>query len=119
MEVTKRQYRFAVDRVNSLLPKIEETTATDDPIRTELEIMSAIVNEYESTHEILHPLTVAELIKYGLDKKKMTQRTLSKEVGISVSRISDFFRGRSEPSLAVIGRICKVLEIPTDIIMAL
>lgn len=117
--ISKAQYIYAVKRVNTLLLAVTEETASDDDSRIELELMTKIVALYEENHDRIEALSVAELIRYGLEKKNMTQRTLASSLGVSSSRISDFLRGRSEPSLSVAGKICKILDIPTDVMLSL
>ena len=71
--ISKEQYIYAVKRVNALLLTVNETTASDDDSRVELELMTEIVARYEDSHERIEELSVADLIRYGLEKKKMTQ----------------------------------------------
>lgn len=118
--ISKAQYIYAVKRVNTLLLAVtEETASDDDDSRIELELMTEIVALYEEKHERIEALSVAELIRYGLEKKNMTQKALASSLGVSSSRISDFLRGRSEPSLSVAGKICKILDIPTEVMLSL
>jgi HTH-type transcriptional regulator/antitoxin HigA len=46
-----------------------------------------------------------------LDEKKMTQKQLAMEIGISPSRISDYISGRAEPTLKVARLLCVTLGI--------
>lgn len=117
--ISKAQYIYAVKRVNTLLQAVNEETSSDDDSRIELELMTEIVALYEEKHERIEALSVAELIRYGLEKKNMTQRALASSLGVNSNRISDFLRGRSEPSLSVAGKICKILDIPTDVMLSL
>lgn len=117
--ISKAQYIYAVKRVNTLLLAVTEEAASDDDSRIELELMTEIVALYEEKHERIEALSVAELIRYGLEKKNMTQKALTSSLGVSSSRISDFLRGRSEPSLSVAGKICKILDIPTEVMLSL
>lgn len=117
LSISKEQYTYAVKRVKALLLAVNETTASDDDSRVELELMTEVVARYEESHERIEGLSVAELIRYGLEKKKMTQRALAASLGVSNSRISDFLRGRSEPNLSMAGKICKILDIPTDVML--
>lgn len=51
---------------------------------------------------------MAELIR----ERKIEQKTVAEAVGVSEQAISYFVRGLKEPSLAVLGRIAKVLGVP-------
>jgi len=111
MEITENQYRYALNRVEKLLGGVTETTLPTSPESIELSIMSAVVERYEQEYHPIEKLTLAEVIKEGLKAKGMTQRELSEAIGLSTSRISDFTNGRSEPTLATAGDICRVLGI--------
>ena len=73
--------------------------------------MSDIVEEYEKIHYPIGKPTPAELIASGLSEKRMTQKELAKELGVSPSRVNDFVKGKSEPNLSLAGRICRILGI--------
>ncbi|WP_314721609.1 type II toxin-antitoxin system HigA family antitoxin [Prevotella nigrescens] len=119
MRITENQYRYARNRVEELLEVVTETTLPTSPEKMELSIMSAVVEEYEQEHHPIGKLTLAEVIKQGLKAKGMTQRELSEAIGLSTSRISDFTNGRSEPTLATAGEICRVLDIMPEAMLSL
>jgi HTH-type transcriptional regulator/antitoxin HigA len=117
-EITKKQYEFAEQRIEELLPCVNDYTPLDDPKSIELTLMSDIVEEYEKKHYPIGKPTPAELIAYGLSEKKMTQKELAKELGVSPSRVNDFVKGKSEPSLSLAGKICKILDILPEAMLA-
>ncbi len=49
-EITKGQYEFAEQRIEELLPLVNDDTPLDDPKCVELTLMSDIVEEYEKIH---------------------------------------------------------------------
>lgn len=110
-EITKQQYEFAERRIEELLPCVNDYTPPDDPKSVELTLMSDVVEEYEKKHYPIAKPTPSELIAYGLEEKGMTQKELAKELGVSPSRVNDFVKGKSEPSLTMAGKICKILDI--------
>ena len=110
--VTKKQYEFALARVEELLPLVNDNTATNDKNAVELTLLSEIIIDYENEHFPIGKPTVAELIKSSLEEKGMTQKQLAREVGVSPSRINDFVAGRSEPGLKTAGSNCRILGIP-------
>jgi HTH-type transcriptional regulator/antitoxin HigA len=117
-EITRQQYEFAEQRIEALLPEVNDATPLDDPKSVELTLMSDIVEEYEKIHYPIGKPTPAELIAYGLSEKKMTQKELAQELGVSASRVNDFVKGKSEPSLSLAGRICRILGILPDAMLA-
>lgn len=117
MDISEIQYKYAEKRMEDLLKIVDDTTLPTSPQCVELSIMSNIVEEYEKRKFPIGKLTVAEVIRQGLKAKGMTQKELAEAVGLSTSRISDFTKGKSEPTLDTAGEICKVLDImPADML---
>ena len=97
MEITRQQYEFALARIEELLPIVDDQTAVTDRNAVELVLLSDIVIEYESIHFPIEKPTIAELMELALEERKMTQRELAREIGVSPSRINDFMTGRRFP----------------------
>ena len=110
-KITKEQYEFALERVEELLPLVDDNTPVNDKKAVELTMMSDIVIAYEKEHYPIEKPTVAELIELSLEEKGMTQKQLAQEIGISPSRINDYISGRSEPTLKVARLLCQILNI--------
>lgn len=110
-KITKEQYEFALERVEELLPLVDDNTPVNDKKAVELTMMSDIVIAYEKEHCPIEKPTVAELIELSLEEKGMTQKQLAQEIGISPSRINDYISGRSEPTLKVARLLCQILNI--------
>ena len=110
-KITKEQYEFALERVEELLPLVDDNTPVNDKKAVELTMMSDIVIAYEKEHYPIEKPTVAELIELSLEEKGMTQKQLAQEIGISPSRVKDYISGRSEPTLKVARLLCQILNI--------
>ena len=110
-KITKEQYEFALERVEELLPLVDDNTPSNDKNAVELTMISDIVIAYEKEHYPIEKPTVAELIELSLEEKGMTQKQLAQEIGISPSRINDYISGRSEPTLKVARLLCQILNI--------
>lgn len=110
-EITEVQYKFALDRVEELLPQVDDSTPMNHPKAVELMMMSDIVIDYEKEHFPIEKPTVAELISAGLKENGLTQKQLASKLGLSTTRVNDFVLGKSEPSLRIAGQICKMLNI--------
>lgn len=110
-KITKEQYDFAMERVEELLPLVDDNTPANDKKSVELSMMSDIVIAYEKEHYPIEKPTVAELIELSLEEKGMTQKQLANEIGISPSRINDYISGRSEPTLRIARLLCRILNI--------
>lgn len=110
-KITEDQYKFALGKVEELLPEVNDSTPLNDPKAIELMMMSDIVIEYEKENYPIEKPTVAELIANGLQENNLTQKQLAIELGVSTTRVNDFVSGKSEPSLRIAGRICERLNI--------
>ena len=110
-KVTKEQYEFALARVEELLPLVDDNTPANDRNAVELTMMSDIIIDYEKEHYPIGKPTVAQLIQLSLDEKKMTQKQLAEEIGVSPSRINDYVSGRAEPTLKIARMLCVTLGI--------
>jgi len=119
MEITRQQYEFALNRVEELLPVVDDQVSADDRSAVELALLSEIVIEYESLHFPIEKPTIAELIGLALEEKEMTQKDLAEEIGVSPSRINDFITGRAEPSLKIAKRLCLSLGITASAMLGL
>lgn len=109
--ITKEQYEFAVNRIEELLPLVNDDTPANDRNAVELTMMSDVVIDYDKDYYPISKPTVAQLIQSSLEEKMMTQRQLAAAIGVSPSRISDFVTGRSEPSLKIAHLLCTTLGI--------
>lgn len=119
MGVTKEQYEFALQRIEELLPLVDDTTPASDRNAVELTIMSDAVIAYENENYPMGNPTVAQLIELSLEEMQMTQKQLAQQVGVSPSRISDYVSGRAEPTLKVARRLCQTLNISPSMMMGI
>ena len=111
-KINKQQYEFVIQRIEELLPLVNDDTPTNDKNAIELSLMSDIVISYEKEHYPIEKPSVAELIELSLEEKGLTQKQLAGEIGVSPSRVNDYISGRSEPTLKIARLICKILNIP-------
>ena len=112
-----KQYEFALEKVEQLLPTIDDSTPINDRRSIELSMMSDIIIEYEKEHYPIGQPAVSELIELSLETKRMTQKELAGKIGISPSRINDYVSGRSEPTLKIARLLCRTLDIPPAVML--
>lgn len=118
-EISELQYKYALARIEELLPLTDDSTPVNDNNSIELSIMSEIVMAYENKHFPIEKPTIAELIDLALEEASMTQKELASKVGVSPSRINDYITGRAEPTLKVARSLCKVLNIKPNAMLGL
>ena len=110
-KITKEQYEFALQRIEELLPLVDDNTPANSRDAVELTMVSAVVMDYEKEHYPIGKPTVGELIEASLAEKEMTQKQLALIIGISPSRINDYVSGRAEPTLKIARQLCHTLNI--------
>ena len=71
-KITKEQYEFAQERIEELLPLVNDDTPANDRKAIELTVMSDIVIDYEKEHFPISKPSVAELIELSLEEEGMT-----------------------------------------------
>lgn len=119
MDISKKQYEYALDRIEELLPLVTDETPCTDRNAIELAIVSDVVETYEKTHYPIAKPTIGELISLSIEEKGMTQKQLAEELGISQSRVSDYISGRAEPTLRIARALCLTLDIAPAAILGL
>ncbi len=85
-------------RIDELLKVVNDDTPDDDPNSIELNLISALVEEYEDVHYPIGTLSLIDVIK-------------------SPPRVCDFMSEKSEPTMQVGRRISKELNIDPAIVL--
>ncbi len=111
------QYEWAVKRVEELLPLVNDDTPLTDPNSIELELLSNMVADYSEEHYAIGTPSLAEVLKLRMFEMGLTQSNLSKVLGVSPSRISEYISGKCEPTLRVGREICRQLHIDANIVL--
>ncbi len=119
MEISKKQYEYALNRIEELLHLVTDETPVTDKNSIELTIVSDVVETYEKKHYPIAKPTIGELISLSIAEKGITQKELARELGVSPSRVSDYISGRSEPTLKIARAICLILGITPAAILGL
>ena len=103
-------YKAAMDRIEELLPLVQEDTPPYDRNLIELDLLSGLVEEYEEEHYPIKPPTLIEAIKLRMYEMGLNQTKLSELLGVSTSRVSDYLNGREYKSLPLVRRLHFTLE---------
>ena len=98
-------YKMAMERIEELLPLVE------------LDLLSAIVADYEDEHYPIKSPSLVDAIKLRMYEMGLNQAKLSELLGVSPSRVSDYLTGRSEPTLKVARDISRKLNIDASIVL--
>ncbi|MDD3038627.1 helix-turn-helix domain-containing protein [Bacteroides sp.] len=111
------QYEWALKRVEEILPFVTDETSLNDPNSIELELLSNLVADYSEEHFALGEPALVDVLKLRMFEMGLNQKTLSKLIGVSPSRLSDYISGKCEPTLKVAREISRKLNIDANIVL--
>lgn len=115
---TEIQYEKAVERIEELLPKVDNNTSEYDKNFVELDLLSDLVVEYEQMHYPIEKPTLPKVIRLRMVEFVITQKKLAKILNVSPSLISEYLNGKSEPTLKIARLLKNELSIDADIILS-
>lgn len=110
-------YRAALERIEELLPLVNDETPTDDKNYLELDMISDMVEEYEDVHYPIGKPTLIDVIKLRLYEMGINQTKLAEMLGLSTARVSEIMNGKSEPSLKIGRELSQKLNIDPSIVL--
>ncbi len=115
--ITKEQYDWAVARVEELLALPDTKEEMQSPEGIELQVLSELVANYSEENFSIGKPKLVDVIKLRMYEMGITQLALSKLIGVSPSRVSEYLSGKSEPTLQVARLISQRLNINADIVL--
>lgn len=113
----KNAYEVTMARIEELLPLVNDDTPKTDKNAVELDLLTELVSEYEDEHYPIKMPSLVDILKLRMYEMGLNQTKLSELLGVSPSRISDYFSGKCEPTLNVARRINHKLGIDANIIL--
>ncbi|TFU92333.1 helix-turn-helix domain-containing protein [Barnesiella sp. WM24] len=111
------QYRWALQRVEELLPYVKDDTPLTDPHSMELELLSGLVADYSDSHFSIGEPSLVDVIKIRMQEMGLTQASLSKLLGIAPTKICAYLSGEKEPTLRQARAISQKLNISPSIVL--
>ena len=110
-------YKAAMERIEELLPLVDDDTPLTDKNLIELDLLSELVEEYENEHYPIKAPSLVDVIKLRMYEMGINQSKLSELLGVSPSRVSDYLTGRSEPTLKIARDMSQKLNIDANIVL--
>ncbi len=107
----EQQYKAIFERIEKLLKDSNNTENQNAKGYVELNILSDLVADYEGQNYPITKPSLTEVIKMRMTELGLNQKRLSELYGVSTSRVSEYLKGKSEPTLKVAGEISKKLSI--------
>lgn len=102
----------ALARIDDLMNRASPNT----PLGDELEVLTILVEKYESEHEPISAADPIDAIKFRLEQRGMRPYDLIPMVGSS-GRVSEVLSRKRSLTLAMIRKLSAGLGIPTDVLV--
>ena len=115
---TEKEYAAIMARIDQLFFETNEDTPSDDPRLIELDMLSALVEEYEKEVCPIQPPTLAEMIVFRMHEMNLSQKELSKILDMTAPRLSEIINGRKDPTYKQAQKIATTLKIDASIVLA-
>lgn len=108
---TKKDYQSALKRLEMIFDAKAGTNEGD-----EAEILSILIDNYESKHFPIPSADPIEAIKFRMEQEGYTQSDLANVIGLK-SRASEILNRKRKLTLEMIRNLHEQWKIPTDILM--
>lgn len=114
---TEKQYNAIIERIEELLTDSNNIENTEAKGYVELNLLSDMVADYEEANYPVRLPSLIDAIKLRMYELNLNQVKLSRLLGVSTSRISEYLTGKSEPPLHVARDISIKLDIDPVIVL--
>lgn len=94
----EKQYKAIMSRIDELFLEAEENTSAEEPRLQELDMLSALAEEYENKHYPIEPPTLSETINSKIAENNWPQKEASSILGMTVPQLSAILSGKASPT---------------------
>ena len=115
----KKQYDAIMARIDELFFVTDENTPKEDKRLIELDVLSAMVEEYEQEHFPIRTPSLSNTIVSRMNERNYSQKELASLLGMSAPRLCDIIGGKKTPTYDQARIISQKLEIDPAIVLAL
>lgn len=115
----ERLYKAMLERIDELFFETDENTPENDPRLQELDLLSALVEEYEKEHFPIAPPSLSDTLNSRLVEHNWTQKELAAFLGMTAPRLSAILSGKANPTFEQARNIAIRLDIDPAIVLAL
>lgn len=116
---SKKQYDAIMARIDEIFFATDENTPKDDNRLLELDVLSAMVEEYEQEHYPIQTPSLSETIEERMNERHYSQKELASLLGISAPRLCDIISRKKTPTYNQARIISQKLDIDPTIVLAL
>jgi len=110
---TEEEYDAIVAELDGLLDG-DPTSGTREHKR--LQLLSVLVRAYDEHHYPMGAAATRAVVDFLLEQRGMTRAELARYLG-GRSRVSEFFAGKRNLSLAQIRKLRKLFNVPADVFL--
>ena len=115
----EQQYKAMLERIDQLYFETDENTPAGDSRLQELDLLSALVEEYEQEHFPIKVPSLTDTMNARLAQNNWTQKELADILGITAPRLSAILSGKVHPTFDQARVISARLDIDPAIVLAL
>ncbi len=109
---TEKQHRAALKEIERLWSARPGT-----PEHDRLEVLAALVEDYEERHHPIYPPDPVEAIRFRMEQLGLDRKALEPCIG-SRARVSEVLSRKRRLTLEMIRRLNKQLGIPAEVLLA-
>jgi len=113
------QYRWALARVEELLPLVNDGSPETAPEKIELDLLSGLVADYSDEHFDVGEPSLSDVLRLKMYEMGLTQKAMAALLDINASRLSDYMNGKAEPTLKHARAMCEKLDINPALLLGI
>ncbi len=114
-----KQYEWAVNRVEELLPLVDDSTPLDDSNSMELERLSNMVADYSDEHFAIGTPSFSDILKLRMEEMGISIAKLASMLGVTPVKVKSYLSGAQEPTLSVGREISRKLGIDAHLVLGI
>lgn len=114
----EKQYKAMMARIDQLFFETDENTPAEDPRLQELDLLSALVEEYEKEHYPIETPTLAKTMASRLTENNWSQKELAAVLGMTAPRLCSILSGKANPTFEQARIISSRLNIDPAIVLS-
>ena len=114
----EKQYKAMMARIDQIFFETDENTSADDPRLQELDMLSALVEEYEKEHYPIELPSLSSTMNARLAENNWSQKDLAALLGMTAPRLCAILNGKANPTYEQARVISMRLNIDPAIVLA-
>lgn len=114
----KGTYEAVLKRIDEIFSLTDENTPAEDPRLLELDLLSALVEEYEAKEFPIESPSLGSVIMHRMHEMNISQKDLAALLGMTAPRLCEILNGKKEPTYQQARQIASKLDIDADIVLA-